>query len=334
MTNPASVQEQLLGHLLGALDDCEHQVIAARLRSDPDLCKQFEQVRLQLEPLSALRRDFSPPAGLAERTCRFVATRTNLPAAAESGRRPMSADAAPPSWIGRIRWTDMAVAAAIFAAASLLVVSAMLSSRFDSRLAGCRDNLRELGRSLTQYSEANGGYFPRVPSQGRSAGAGIYAPVLLRDGFLTDARRVVCPGSALAEQRDFRVPSINELQSAPAEEAGRLRRGMGGSYGYNLGHMRDGAYQDTKNLRRGGFALMADGPGAEMPGHQSPNHGGRGQNVLMEDGGVRYYHTSRPYPQADDIYANDNGVVAAGTHPNDSVIGSSDAVPIIYVGGH
>lgn len=334
MTKPASVQEQLLGHLLGALDDGEEQAVAARLRSDPDLREQLQRVGLQLEPLSAGVCDFLPPPGLAERTCRFVAAHGKLPAAAGSRRRSMSADAAPLGWIGRIRWTDVAVAAVIFAAASLLIVPAILSSRFDSRVAVCRDNLRDLGRALTQYSERHGDYFPPVPTEGRLAGAGIYAPVLLCDGLLTDFSRVVCPGSALAEVRDFGVPSIDELQTASAEEAERLRHRMGGSYGYNLGHMQDGVYHATKNLRRGEFALMADGPGADLPGHQSPNHGGRGQNVLLEDGSVQYYSSPRPYPEADHIYANDDGIVAAGTHLNDSVIGSSSAVPIIYVSNH
>ncbi len=72
MTDP--VQEQLLGHLLGALDDSEQEQVAVRLRSEPEFREQLALVRSRLEPLSAARCDFLPPPGLAERTCRFVAT--------------------------------------------------------------------------------------------------------------------------------------------------------------------------------------------------------------------------------------------------------------------
>ena len=51
MTDP--LQEQLLGHLLGALDDAEAKSVADRLESDPEFCKQLELVRPLVEPLTA-----------------------------------------------------------------------------------------------------------------------------------------------------------------------------------------------------------------------------------------------------------------------------------------
>ena len=36
-----SVQEQLLGYLLGALDDPEQESVEARLKRDPDLRRQL-----------------------------------------------------------------------------------------------------------------------------------------------------------------------------------------------------------------------------------------------------------------------------------------------------
>ena len=61
---------------------------------------------------------------------------------------------------------------------------------------------------------------------------------------------------------------------------------MGGSYGYCIGYVDQGVYQPTRNLGRPGFAIMADAPCEDRPGRQSDNHGGRGQNVLFEDGHV------------------------------------------------
>jgi len=119
-----------------------------------------------------------------------------------------------------------------------------------------------------------------------------------------------------------------ELESVPDEQLEQVRGTMGGSYGYNLGYIRNGRYYPTKDRNRTYFALMADAPGS-LPGSPSLHHGGRGQNVLFEDGRVIFIRSSRPYVGADDIYSNDNGRVAAGVHLDDSVIGPSSARPII-----
>jgi hypothetical protein len=325
MTDP--VQEQLLGHLLGVLDDDEQQQIETRLKDDPHLARQAAQWTARLEMLEACRAEFPPPPALAERTCRFVVAQAQTAAAEQS----LGAAAGSSGWAGRVGWLDLAMAAGVFMAAALLTIPAILTSRFNARVAVCQDNLRQLGVALGQYSEQHDGFFPYVPAEGKLAGAGIYAPVLLRDGFLTEARRVICPDSPLAEQREFHVPSIDALERAEERQAERMRRMMGGSYGYSLGHMREGRYQGTKNLGRTHFALMADAPSSSLPGHQTVNHGGRGQNVLFEDGRVDYVLSPRPHPNADDIFANDRGEVAAGLHRNDAVVGPSSAVPVIYV---
>ena len=67
-----SVQEQLLGHLLGALDDSEQESVETQLQCDPQLRRELEKARRLLEPLDEAREAFTPPSGLAEHTCRLV----------------------------------------------------------------------------------------------------------------------------------------------------------------------------------------------------------------------------------------------------------------------
>jgi hypothetical protein len=117
---------------------------------------------------------------------------------------------------------------------------------------------------------------------------------------------------------------------ARGEELVRLRESMGGSFGYSLGYL-DGRTYTTRNLGRPHFALMADVPSPMPAGFQSANHGGRGQNVLFEDGRIVFYVTPRPNAQADDVFVNEVGMVAAGVNPNDAVIGPSRALPGVYV---
>jgi len=347
MSDP--LQEQLLGHLLGALDPAEEEQVAARLRTDPEVRRESARVGAWLEPLEPGRCVFEPPAGLAERTCRAVALQVESRAADDAdhasgptfgryparagptkrgcpGRRPMSPAAAPPDAAGRFRWVDLAAVAGFFAAASLLLMPAIQSSRFNAQLIACQDNLRQVGVGMIQYSQHHHGYFPYIPPRGRLAVAGIYAPILFRDGLVTDSRRFVCPGSPLAGRTGFRISSFDELQTVSQDKLDGLVRWMGGSYGWPLGHMRDGVYQGTKNLGRSCFALVADVPGSDPSnGRQSPNHGGRGENVLFECGAVRFVTSPQPFPQADDIFANDLGLVAPGLQVNDSVIGPSAA---------
>ena len=69
------MQYQILGHLLGALDDDEEQDVDSRLQSDPQWGQALVEWRQRLARLEALRSqaDVDPPPGLAGRTCRYVA---------------------------------------------------------------------------------------------------------------------------------------------------------------------------------------------------------------------------------------------------------------------
>jgi hypothetical protein len=337
MSHP--VQEQLLGYVMGALDDSEQEQLEESFKTDPRLRRELLLVRQSLQPLRADRGYYRPRPGLAQRTCEFVALQAAAyaqPAAAETkpvtaGRVAMSPAPIPPVWASHVRWPDLAMTVGVWLAAAVLVLPAIQSSRFASQLAACQDNLRKVGIALDNYSQHHQGYFPMVPARGRLAAAGIYAPTLLRGGFLTEARAVLCPSSTLCDQQRFRVPSLDELEQAAEDQLPQLQCAMGGSYGYCLGHMHNARYEGTRNMHRTHFALVADAPSRDRANHQSANHGGRGQNVLFEDGHLKFLTSSKLCDQSDDIFVNDDGLVAAGVHADDAVIGPSDAPPIIYV---
>jgi hypothetical protein len=330
-------QAQLLGYLLGALEESERESVETELDQDPRLVEDLALVRESLKPLWVAQPDYHPPPGLARRTCRLVASH---PApwrnrAAGETKRPREAIApdlepvaAEPGGGGSYTsWLDVSVAVGMVVAMSLLVFPAVHNSRFHSRLFTCRDHLRQIGLALTQYSESQNDYFPPVYSHGRLAGAGIYAPALLSNGFVDGSYCFICPDSPLAEDRDFRIPSLDELLAASREELNRFRRSMGGSFGYNLGFLENGRYYSPRNLRRPFYALVADAPSHALPTHQTRNHGGRGQNVLHESGHVWFYDVPQPHDRADNVFVNDLGRVDAGQHRNDSVIAPSEAVP-------
>ena len=65
-------ERQLLGYLLGALEDSERDRIERQLAGDAALREKLARADESLEPLRTVPRTFRPPAGLAARTCRRV----------------------------------------------------------------------------------------------------------------------------------------------------------------------------------------------------------------------------------------------------------------------
>ena len=320
-------QEQLIGYLLGALDDDERMHLERRLAAEKELAGRLQAVAEEIRPLRAVAVEHDPPPGLAARTTEFVFDGRPRRAAA---RRPLSPAAeVPGGWFGRISVADWVVSAALLVAVSVLLLPAIRDSRFNSRLQACQDNLRQLGLAMMQYSEHNGGYLPFVPREGQLATAGIYAPVLSEAGLLPRASTVVCPDSPLAERRSFHIPTLDEVRQTTPVERAAMRSTMGGSYGYSLGHLEGNVYHGTRDLRRPSFAIMADRPDHARPEFRTGNHGGYGQNVLFEDGRVGFLISPASLGSGDRFFLNDEGRVGPGRHRDDSVIVSSTAAPIL-----
>jgi anti-sigma-K factor RskA len=336
MTN--SNRPDLLGYLAGALEPDERRAVEESLRQDPSLHQELRRVRRRLEFLKdadAERNDtdFQPPPGLADRTLAFIARHAESNAGSyaeldpagkrkwrgEAAREPLAPATQP--W----RFVDVAVALAVCLAGAGLVLPLLNVSRSNARIATCANNLREVGLALTQYSEHQNGFFPRVAETGRLAAGGIYAPTLLAGTYITDPRLFICPGSQLADDPSQRIPAVAEIQAASGAELDQLRRQMGGSYGYALGYRQGGVYRPTRNLYRETFALVADEPSADFS--SSPNHSGKGHNVLLEDGHVVFLKACHLDGSADDIFTNDDGKAAAGCHVNDAVVVRSDVSP-------
>jgi hypothetical protein len=324
-----SMQYDLLGYLLDALEPAEREAVEARIEREPRLQQQLVVLRQSLRLLEDVP-SFEPPAGLAARTCAAVLqasetapAREILPRERAVGRKPRREPLTLPgrAW----RAADMVVAVGVCVAAFALIFPLIHASRAHSQVAACANKLREIGLALTGYSERHNGLFPEVAENGNLSAAGIYAPTLVEAGYLGDSRIVICPGSPLADRPGFRIPTLDQVRQATPERLHELRAAMGGSYAYAIGYRENGRYKPTRNRYRDGFALAADVPDDDLA--TSPNHGRRGYNTLLEDGHVIYLCTSHLDGSTDDIFRNDLGLVAPGCHVNDSVVARSDVSP-------
>jgi len=317
-------REQLLGYLLGALEDGEREELEQQLETHPEWHEELEALAAGLEPLAETYSECQPPAGLAARTYTAIfqhcpTVRLAFPGASrrEVGRRRV--------------WTiaDAVVMAGISLAAAFLFFPAISQSRFEARLLACQNNLREIGARLVDYStKAGRGCFPEVPTEGNCAVAGIYGPKLADAGYLMQPF-MICPNSALAGETlpVSLPPSERELEQAAGAGLVVLQSLAGGSYGYTLGYVVDGAYRAPRNLGRSFFVLMADAPSLWLAGHTSSNHDGRGQNLLYEDGSVRFVSKLQADGQLDHPFQNRLGLMEAGIDANDSVVAPSATPP-------
>jgi type II secretory pathway pseudopilin PulG len=308
------------------------------LKSDTRMCEELELVRKSLAPLECDKDHHEPPFGLAAATCRRVeAVRVERLHPADR-RAALSADGVAQPRRAFFGWTlvDMAVAAAILIAAGMLFLPALSHSRFNAQVANCQNNLQTIGRALGDYANRNGDMYPTIHDKGKLSVAGMYAPQLVQKGHIAaQDKEKIFRCSLSAGCRDAApLPTMEELQNATTEQLPNLLRNAGGSYGYTLGY-RDarGNYHPTERLEEKGrkgrmnFPIMADAPCPRRGYQQSSNHDGVGQNVLYDDGHVRFVptcHLNDAGSTDQDFYHNDAGQVAPGASISDAVIGGSD----------
>lgn len=311
------MRDQLLGYLLGALEQEEHELVDNQLRCDPRLQHDLDLLRRGVAPLAFDRESYEVPLGLAARTCQLIPDRPQP--------LPLWGWGAPAH-----RWgmQDLLVAAGICVAATLLFFPAVSHSRSQAQLAMCQNNLRLLGVALGNYSEHHGRFFPFQHGPGAATVTSAVTPVLQESGFLDDLRCVICPASALGGNDESPRTGVDAVGQVARREWDRLRHLVSDSYGFTLGHLADGVYHAPRNRQRAHFALAADLPSSQAADLQSSNHGGCGQNVLYEDGHVDFLkscRTNRP-EHCDNIFLNDDNAVGPGVHADDAVI-THGAVP-------
>lgn len=346
------MREQLIGFLLGSLDPREEAAVEARLETDPELRKELEIMRRALAPLAEPRRQDtrwladdharvepelafhaadeqaprgavdspdelnnrweSPPQDLADKAIGWVMTQRReacLRHACELGR----------GW----RLVDLIVAVGVFGVAAMLLFPALSNGRFQSRLAGCQNNLRRIGQAIFTYSDHHGGYLPPVATDGPLSVGGAYSAILKHGGYLEDDGTLICPDSPLSWENDvaFGVPTLRELELATPDELGQVQCRMGGSYAYSFGYVHEGRYRWQKHTGRERFVILADAPSRFCQG--TIHHGQRGLNVIFDDGHFEFIPVVKLSLLPDDFRLNSVGLVAPGVHANDAVVASS-----------
>ena len=319
------MRHDLIGYLLDSLEEDERLSIEAA-RKDTEAAviinEQLGLLQRAMKPLEHERQMLAAPVGLADRTLAAV-RQADVPVLtpADEAVVPLRPRA----------WVDRFIMAAAAVAAVVLVAPLLFEAIQDSRALRAERNLQRVGAALQGYADSQR-VFPSPPSEGPLSRAGLFAPTLVSaQRIKPDDGLLVYPGSALAREGGFRVPSREEVEAnVGSEDFDRIMERMSGDYGYTLGH-RDaaGALQPIRDLRRGHHPLMADAPDAT--GQRSSNHPEGAHHILYEDGRVKTIWIEGDdldfLHRDDHLYRNHDGKIAAGTDAEDAVIGDSHHQP-------
>ena len=288
--------DDLLDYSLGQLEGQARTLAEADLNHDPDLAARHDRLSLALRQLLDDGDSFEPPAGLANRTVAFVADRKT---------RRVILDLAP----RRVpfRWADLAVAAGILVAGLLTLLPAIKSGREQMNQAACSFNLTKLGTSLASYAISHR-HYPQVCGADAGSPVGWYAKELERESLLPDSKTLHCPCKGDCP--------VDTMRTNPHHM----------DYAYNVGYMDSdsGRARPITPWLAASVPLLADQPPHDGSGRilagNSPNHGRRGQNVLMSDLSLRWLSTRVVGPHDRDLFLNQKEEPQPGVTVHDSSV--------------
>ena len=292
----------------------EGERLEQALGGDKDQLIRFEKLQAAIDRLVDDGTWFEHPPDLAVRTVSFVA---------RNRRRPLTLLEQVTTRMP-FRWADFAVAASIFVAGVLTLLPAIQRSRERMSQAGCVFNLQQLGNSLAQYATLQES-LPYPPSHRSDTHAGMFAVMLHEAGVLRDFSVLDCPCNGPCPDVKQQVAGFEQVDHIRRTDPELYRRMLCWDYAYNVGYRHPSGESVPLDLRHSAsMPVLADSPGhvnfVRIRDGNSPNHEGRGQNVLFGDSTVRWLNTRRAGPHDADIFLNNEREVGPGVHASDSVL--------------
>lgn len=306
----------LLDLALGKTDDGAPDTPDRDTASDPLLADRLDRIgrglRLMLDDDPAR---FEPPAGLASRTIAFVQQ--------EARRRADVIEFVPRA--RRFRFEDLAVAATIFLASMLALAPAVLRGRERWGRAGCAHNLQQVGLRLNQYAALNETY-PFVSAEDEVPHVGSIVCRLSEGGFPIEPEELHCPCSGSVCDKSKKIPALAAVREALKRSADEGCRMLENDFAFHVGYRPRPDHEPAPlpAYLSATTPILADSPPhdasrAILLGN-SPNHAGRGQNVLFADGHVEWSDDRRVSPIDKDLYLNNDDQPTYGIGPADAVL--------------
>jgi anti-sigma factor RsiW len=337
------MHEDLLGYLLGALEPHEMRRVARLIQEDPAIRAELAEIERALAALEGMAEpNVEPvPADLVSRTL------AGIPPLPKPGTIDATLDSLVPMHPGievagphHSSWLDWIGGAAAMAAILGLLIPALAEGRMEARKVACQAHLRQLGTAITQFVNRDPQHrLPAVAESGPEAFAGMYAVRLSDAGLLTDAAVRWCPTMQVPQPSSItltpigKVESVAELHRATVDRLREIQQYAGGHYAYTLGVVDRNRLRPPRFESRSSFAIMSDAPPVGFFDRDDlqrlMSHGGRGINVLFEDGRVQFMMTRSLNTLPDHPLLNHHGRAEAGVNIDDASLAPSWVAPFI-----
>jgi prepilin-type processing-associated H-X9-DG protein len=256
---------------------------------------------------------YEPPSGLAWRTLEF--------ALHEAVERPTVLEFVPSR--RRFRLEDLAVAATIFLASLLALTPAILRGKDGWGRAACANQLQKVGVRLHQYAALHHEY-PFVGPDEAVPHVGAMLCRLNDAGFSIEPKDLQCPCSGSGCGNKDHIPNLSAVEDMLKRSPAEARRALHSDYALHVGSRRPQGPGPLPASPIHAIPILADRPNFDESGQilagNSPNHGGRGQNVLYADGHVAWQNNRWVSPRDADLYLNNENRPAYGVDVDDSVL--------------
>lgn len=245
----------------------------------------------------------------------------------------------PPAPSGRGWWrrADVLVAACLLLTVTMLIPPGLSYMNYRRDIAACQNNLREFYGAFRMYGDMHNGQMPNVMAvKAPDHVAGLVVPVLMdqmqnRGDGPRPSLNVICQRGLTP----MASPTLRDIEKMDERDFEQYAAQMLGCYAYSLGYRdADNKYRSHRlepdHPNNGSMPLMGDRPPINIDKGDlgnSPNHWGKGQNLLYSDGHITFSTTRNAGVEGDDVYTNVPGKVAAGQHRWDAVLGESKSKP-------
>lgn len=344
------MHEDLLGYLLGALGPVEMQRVSDWLRDNPEGQQQLSEIERSLKPFEEGFEAVEPPSeDLLARTLAGIPegpppTREEARSLSGSPVTLTDVDFTGEAGPGTSRWRMIDSIGGLLSVATLLalLLPSIAAGRFQARKVSCQEQLRGTYTALMQYVFRDPQErLPQVAESGPEAFAGVYKIRLADAGLLSDIDQLWCASVDRPATNDrtpqrfallASLPSAAELSKLSVNDLQRVQRIAGGDFSYTLGVIGEHGYSSPRYEARTSFAIMSDAP-LSQPVHADGttsfrfSHGGRGMNVLYEDGSVRFVRADALDSMRDHPLVNHAGASEAGVNIDDASLSPSWRAP-------
>ncbi len=297
------IEDNIIPYILGTLSDSEVASFEATLSTDAELAKKVDAARRTLAPLDAWTAP-APPTTLVDNILIQAATTTPLEfVAASASMSPTDAQSA--GRPGRFRLTELIAAAAVIALMVSLAIPGVRNVRSNQLQTACKVNMAGFGEGILMYAEENDGSLPNV---GPSPNSNWLSDPNRRHLLPAVRHRLVLPKHLICPAADG---TIDEKATMKNIEAFLRRTDLPFWAVPNAnGPVPKISIRINVPLAADANPLFQEGRfrrGAN--GTLTPNshtHGGKGQNILFNDGSTRFIKTPILDQNDDNIWtAND-----------------------------